>query len=238
MQTQIQLGNFDLAVVRKDIKNLHLSVHPPTGRVTIAAPKRMSLDTVRVFALSKLPWLRQQRRQFQAQDRETPRDYINRESHYLWGKRYLLTVQEGTYTPSVEIHPRRLILRARPCSDHARRKSIIESWYRETVRAAAQTAIQKWEPLMGVKVRRLFVRRMRTKWGSCNRAQGYIRLNTDLAKKPKECLEYIVVHEMVHLLHPTHGPAFIATMDRLMPKWQLRRTSLNLLPLRHEEWNR
>jgi predicted metal-dependent hydrolase len=237
MQTRIQLGDIALDVVRKDIKNVHLSVHPPIGRVRIAAPRRMSLNTVRVFAIAKLPWIRRQQRKLREQERETPREYLDRESHYVWGKRYLLEIIEADQPPSVELRHGRMVLRVRPRTDTPKRQTILEEWQREQLRNAVPPLLEKWERLMGVKVRRFFVQRMKTKWGSCNHRAGSIRLNTDLARKPRECLEYIVVHEMVHLLEPTHNARFIALMDQFMPKWQSRREVLNRLPVRHESWD-
>lgn len=236
MQAEIQLGDIAVRVVRKEIKNVHLSVHPPTGRVSIAAPSRMTLDTIRVFAISKLGWIRQQQRKFLEQERESPREYLNRESHYVWGRRYLLKIVERDQSPSVELSHHRLVLHVRPGYDEARKQAILEPWYRAQVKAAVPAIIAKWEPLMGVKVRRIFIQRMKTKWGSCNSHAATIRLNTDLAKKTPACLEYIVVHEMVHLLEPTHNTRFIALMNQFLPKWQSRREALNRLPVRHESW--
>src|SRR5262245_45667094 len=210
MRSRIQLGDIGVDVVRKDIKNVHLSVHPPTGRVRIAAPERMSLDTVRVFAIAKLPWIRKQQRKLLEQERETPREYVDRESHYVWGKRYLLKVIEADQPASVELNHGRMILHVRRGADRAKRQAILEEWHRQQLRQAVEPLIQKWEPLLGVRVRRFFVQRMKTKWGSCNDCACSIRLNTDLARKPMECLEYIVVHEMAHLLEPTHNARFMA----------------------------
>ena len=237
MRTRIQLGDIGVDVVRKDIKNVHLSVHPPTGRVRIAAPQRMSLDTVRVFAIAKLPWIKKQQRKLQEQERETPREYIDRESHHVWGKRYLLKVIEADKNPTVELSHGRMILRVRQGTDTAKRQAILEEWQREQLRRAVPPLIKKWERLIGIEVRRLYVQRMKTKWGSCNHRTGSIRLNTDLARKPRECLEYIVVHEMVHLLEPTHSARFISLIDQYMPKWQSHRDALNRLPVRHESWD-
>jgi predicted metal-dependent hydrolase len=236
MLSQVHLGDLTVDVVRKDIKNIHLSVHPPTGRVTIAAPSRMSLDTIRVFAISKLTWIRKQQSKLQEQERETPREYLDRESHYVWGKRYLLKVIELNQPPSVELSHSRIVLHIRPGTDHAKRQSVLEDWYREQVKKAAPPLVAKWERLMSVNVERFFVQRMKTKWGSCNPRAHNLRINTDLAKKPRECLEYIVVHELVHLLEPTHNAHFIALMDRFMPRWQTYRAALNRLPVRHEHW--
>jgi predicted metal-dependent hydrolase len=237
MQTGIQLGDIAVDVVRKDIKNVHLSVHPPTGRVHIAAPERVSLDTVRVFAIAKLPWIRKQQRKLQEQEREPPREYIDSESHYLWGRRYLLRVIEADRPRSVELRHGRMMLLVRPGTETTKRQTILDEWYREQLRSSLPPVIEKWERLIGVKVQRVFVQRMKTKWGSCNHRARSIRLNTDLARKPMECLEYIVAHEMAHLVEPTHNERFVALMDQLMPKWRSHRDVLNRLPVRHESWN-
>lgn len=237
MTEVIQLGAMEVDVVRKDIKNVHLSVHPPTGRVTIAAPSRLSLDTIRVFAISKLAWIRRQQQKLVDQERESPREYLNRESHYVWGQRYLLQIMEGDFPPSVELSHRRMVFRTRPGWTTARKEECLEAWYRGQLKIAAAPLIGKWESLMRVKVERCFVQRMKTKWGSCNPRTRNIRLNTDLAKKPPECLEYIVVHELAHLLEPTHNARFVALMDQFLPKWQSNRDALNRLPVRNERWN-
>lgn len=236
MLAQIHLGDLAVDVVRKDIKNVHLSVRPPTGRVTIAAPSRMTLDTIRVFAISKLAWIRQQQRKLQEQERETPREFLPRESHYVWGRRYLLTVIEGDRPTTVTLSHSRMVLRVRIGADRAKRQAILDEWYREQIKQAVPSLIAKWAPLMDVKVARFHVQRMKTKWGSCNVAARAIRLNTDLAKKPRECLEYLVVHEMAHLREPTHNARFVALMDRFIPKWRSFREALNRLPVRHENW--
>ena len=236
MTSQIKLGDITVDVVRKDIKNIHLSVNPPAGKVRISAPSRMDLDTIRVFAVSKLGWIKQQQRKLQEQERETVRDYLDRESHFVWGKRYLLKIAEVEEPPSVEIKHSQLLLQVRPGSDRLKKQEVLEEWYRKLLKQVVPPLIEKWEPLLGVKVERFFVRRMKTKWGSCNHIAGTIRLNTELAKKPKKCLEYIVVHEMVHLLEPTHNPRFVDLMDQHLPQWRAYREELNRLPVRHEEW--
>lgn len=236
MLSQIQLGDIAVDVVRKDIKNVHLSVHPPTGRVRIAAPERMKLDTIRVFAISKLRWIKQQQGKLREQERETPREYLNRESHYVWGKRFLLKVIEKDAAPTVELKPRMLVITVRPGSTYQKKQAVLDAWYRELLKEEIPPLITKWERFMGVKVEKFFVQRMKTKWGSCNPRSMSIRINSELAKKPRECLEYIVVHEMVHLLEPTHNRSFIALIDQFMPKWQFYRDVLNRLPVRHERW--
>jgi predicted metal-dependent hydrolase len=237
MVAQIDLGDMRIEVLRKDIKNLHLSVLPPHGRVRVAAPRQINPDTIRVFVISKLEWIRRQQRKMDAQEREAPREYLDRESHYVWGRRYLLKRIEEEAAPSVELRHSRLVLQVRPGTDEARSREILEVWYREQVRLAVPSLIAKWEPVMGVKVGRVFVQRMKTRWGSCNPESQSIRLNTDLAKKPPECLEYIMVHEMAHLLEPTHNPRFRSLMNLFMPQSQLLKDELNRLPVRHENWD-
>lgn len=234
--TKIDLGDIAVEVVKKDIKNVHLSVYPPSGRVRISAPLRMNLDTVRVFAISKLSWIKQQQKKLREQERETPREYLERESHYVWGKRYLLKVVESHSAPAVELKHKKMLLRIRPGASEEKKHAIVEEWYREQLKQALPSLIAKWEPLVGVKVRRFFAQKMKTKWGSCRPGSGSIRLNTDLAKKPRQCLEYIVVHEMLHLLEPTHNNRFTNLMDQFMPQWRFCRAELNRLPVRHEDW--
>lgn len=236
MVTQINLGEIAVEVVKKDIKNIHLSVYPPTGRVRISAPLRMDLDTIRVFAITKLGWIKNQQQKLREQERETPREYLDRESHYVWGKRYLLKVVEKDSAPGVELKHSKMILRIRPGTSQERKQEILDGWYRQLLKEALPTLIGKWEPLMGVRAEKFFVQKMRTKWGSCSPGAESIRLNTDLAKKPAECLEYIVVHEMTHLLEPTHNSRFTSLMDQFMPKWRFYKDQLNRLPVRHEDW--
>lgn len=237
MATQIQLGDIVVDVVKKGIKNVHLSVYPPTGKVRISAPLRMNLDTIRVFAISKLGWIKQQQRKLCEQERETPREYFDRESHYVWGKRYLLKVIEQSAAPMVQTKHATLLLQVRPGADDDRKHAIVAEWCRGQIKERVSPLIGKWESLMGVKVDKVFVQHMKTKWGSCNPPSKAIRLNTELAKKPLECLEYIVVHEMVHLLEPTHNQRFVALMEKYMPKWRFYRDELNRLPVRHESWS-
>jgi predicted metal-dependent hydrolase len=236
MKSKIDLGEFDAEVVRKSIKNVHLSVYPPDGRVRISAPLHMALETIRVFAISKLAWIKSQQRKMRAQERETPREYLDRESHYVWGKRYLLKLLEKDAAPGIELKHSKLVLQVRPGTDEARRQEILDAWYREQIKAAMPELLEKWEPLMGVKAGQVFVQKMKTKWGSCSPASGNIRLNTDLAKKPPECLEYIVVHELAHLIEPTHNARFVALMDLFLPQWKHLKDELNRLPVRHEDW--
>lgn len=236
MTKKFSLGDIEVEVVFKDIKNVHLSVYPPSGRVKISAPSRMDLDTVRVFAISKLAWIKSQQKKMREQERETPREFLDRESHYVWGQRYLLKVVEKDAAPRVELKPSKMLLYVRPGTGVEKRQEVLEEWYREQLKIAVPSLIAKWEPLMGVKVERFFVQRMKTRWGSCSPESGSIRLNTELAKKPLECLEYLVVHEMTHLLEATHNDRFLSLLEQFMPKWKFYKAELNRLPVRHEEW--
>lgn len=236
MDHRLHLAEITVDVVFKDIKNVHLSVYPPSGRVRISAPLRMNLDTVRVFAIAKLSWIRQQQNKLCGQEREAPREYLDRESHYVRGKRYLLSVIEESAPPRVELKHSKLLLRVRPGTTEAGKQAVIEAWYRRQLKKEVPPLIARWESILGVKVERFFVQRMKTRWGSCNPAARTIRLNTDLAKKPRECLEYIVVHEMAHILEPTHTARFVALMDQFMPNWRFYRDQLNRLPVSHEAW--
>ncbi len=236
MASQIKLGDIAVDVVQKDIKNVHLSVHPPTGRVRISAPSRMKMDTIRVFAISKLAWIRQQQKKLRDQLREPEREYVDRESHYVWGRRYLLEVAENEGEPFVVLTHRRMILGVRPGTRRAGRDATLARWYRELVRSEMPTLIARWEPLLGTRVKQVFVQEMKTKWGSCNPLSRTIRLNTELAKKPRDCLDYIVLHEMIHLFERKHGARFVTLMDKFMPRWQFVRAKLNRLPVAHTDW--
>jgi len=236
MPTQFQLGEIAVEVVLKDIKNIHLSVYPPAGKVRISAPSRMSLDTIRVFAISKLGWIKQQQAKLRGQERETPREHLDRESHYVWGKRYLLKLVEEDAAPRIELKRREMILRVRPGSNDKTKRAVVARWYREQIKTAMPGLVTKWEPILGVKVERVFVQQMKTKWGGCNPTSKSIRVNSDLAKKSPECLEYIVVHEMAHLLVRHHNVLFKSLMDKFLPSWRLLREVLNHSPLAHVEW--
>lgn len=230
-QTHIRLGEQEIAVTFKAVKNVHLSVHPPQGKVTLVAPTGTRLEVARAYAISKLGWIRQQQARLQAQARETPRRFVTRESHYVWGRRYLLDVVEQDVAPFVKMDHRRITLSVRPRSDAAKREAVYQRWQRSLLHQAIPPLIRQWEARVGVKVAGYFLQRMKTKWGSCNHHRAHIRLNTELVKKPKDLLEYVIVHEMVHLIEPTHSDYFIALLDQHYPVWREARTELNELPL-------
>jgi predicted metal-dependent hydrolase len=204
MTTTIHIGELSIRVTKKAIKNVHLSVHPPDGRVTLAAPTETRLEVARAYAISKLGWIRDQQAKLKSQARETPRRFIERESHYLWGRRYLLTVVQVDTKPSIKLDHKRITLSVRPDSDAKKRAEVIHEWHKALLHQVVPSIINKWEAKLGVRVAGYFLQRMKTKWGSCNHRAGHIRLNTELVKKPKDLLEYVIAHEMAHLLEPTH----------------------------------
>lgn len=236
MPELIHLGELPVQVFRKKIRNLHLSVLPPDGRVRISAPEKQSLERIKAYAVTKLPWIRQQQRQLRGQERETPHRYVDRESHYLWGRRYLLKLVETDGTPGIVLKAKTIKLLHRPCSTEQRRAEILEEWYRETLKAAILPVLATWEKRIGVTCAGFHVQRMRTKWGSCSPEKKTIRLNSELARKPKPCLEYLIVHELIHLIEPTHNARFRSLLDQHLPTWQNRKKTLNSLPVRHETW--
>jgi predicted metal-dependent hydrolase len=236
MAETLILGDVAIAVARKDVKHVHLSVHPPNGRVTLVAPLDTRLEVVRAYATSKLRWIRKQQHRLREQPRETPRQYVERESHYLWGRRYLMTVVERDRKPDVSLDHRRMVLSVRPGSSQAKRADVLHEWHKALLHREVPPIIGRWEPPLGVQVRGYFLQRMKTKWGSCNGASGTIRLNTELVKKPKDLLEYVIVHEMAHLIEPTHNSRFVSILDEHYPTWRDARVELNDLPLAAEAW--
>lgn len=230
-QTQIRLGGLEIAVTFKAVRNVHLSVHPPQGRVTLVAPAGTRLEVARAYAISKLGWIRQQQARLLGQARETSRQFVTRESHYVWGRRYLLDVIERDEPPCVKMDHRYIRLCVRPGTDTTRREAIYQGWQRSLLHQAIPPLIAHWESRIGVKVTGYFLQRMKTKWGSCNHRRAHIRLNTELVKKPRDLLEYVIVHEMVHLIEPTHNERFIGLLEQFYPAWRDARSELNALPL-------
>ncbi|MFM5375059.1 M48 family metallopeptidase [Aeromonas veronii] len=236
MNETIQLGEISIAVTRKDIKNVHLTVHPPDGRVTLAAPFKTRLEVARAYAISKLAWIRDQQRKLGCQARETPRQFVERESHYVWGRRYLMTVDYQNVKPTVILSNKRITLIVRPGSSTEKRAELMHEWHKLLLHEVVPPLVKKWERKLKVSVSGYFLQRMKTKWGSCNHSAGNIRLNTELVKKPKDLLEYVIVHEMAHLIEPTHSERFIAILEEHYPSWREARAELNELPLAAEVW--
>lgn len=232
----IELGDICLAISHKDIKNVHLSVHPPQGRVTISAPFQMDLETIRLFSISKLGWIRKQQAKLKNQKRETAREYITRESHYYLGQRYLLEVIERNVASKVVLKHGTIELYIRKGTPLKQRERIFQGWYRQQLRELILPWIERLEKKINVTIANVGIRTMKTKWGTCNAKAKRIWLNTELAKKPIESIEYVLIHEMVHLLERNHNEKFIAYMDKFLPRWKHLREELNRSPLGHIEW--
>ena len=233
---QLELGNITIEIKQKDVKNIHLSIYPPEGRVRITAPSQMKMDTIRVFAISKLKWIKEQKEILLNQERESKREFLDRESHYFFGKRFLLKVHEINAVPRVEIDHKYIHFYVRPNTNLEKKRKIIDEWYRAELKKIALKLIAKWEKKIGVKSNEFGIKKMRTKWGTCNTEAKRIWLNLELAKKPIKCVEYIIVHELVHLLERSHNQRYVKFMNQFMPKWRFHRDELNSLPYSHTSW--
>ena len=225
--SQLHLGEIIIDVEQKNIKNIYLRVYPPAGKVRIMAPLRMDIDKIRVYALSKLNWIRKQQAKLRSQDREAPREFLNRGSHYYNGERFLLEVVEFEAPPKIELRHSTLVLYVRPGTPKEKRQRIIEEWYRAQLKIILPELIEKWEEKLNVKVAEYGIKKMKTRWGSCNCQAKRIWLNLELAKKPRECLEYVVVHEMVHLLVRKHNAVFRLLSPNIFEKWKGTKETLN-----------
>ena len=230
------VSGMQVEVVRKEIKNLHVGVYPPDGRVRVAAPLRLDQEAVRLAVISRWAWIQRQKKVFRQQIRQSQRELVTGESHYVQGRRYRLRVIECDGVPSVNLSNTTLELRVRPGSDRDKRDAVLQNWYRKQLKAQLPALVDKWEPIVGVRVADTRIKRMKTRWGSCRVESRRIWLNLELAKKPVACLEYILVHEMIHLLERHHTDRFRELMDRFMPNWRIYRDELNRAPLAHEEW--
>ncbi len=236
-RTTLTIAGLQVEVVRKAIKNLHLGVYPPDGHVRVAAPAYMSDEAVRVAVSTRLGWVRRQQARFAGQARQSEREMVHGESHYYLGVRYRLLVEEVDAPPQVRLHGgNKLVLQVRPGADADRRRSVLDAWYRAELKRRIPPLLEQWQPQIGVEVAGWGVKRMKTRWGSCNIAARRIWLNLELIKKPPHCLEYVLVHELVHLLERHHNERFHALMDRYLPQWRLHRDELNRAPLAHEDW--
>lgn len=235
--SKIVVGGIHVQIVRKDIKNLHLGVHPPEGHVRVAVPMHVTDERIRLAIIDKLSWIKKQQAEFLAQPRQSAREMVTGECHYFFGKSYRLEVVEQAGKHKVEQaggNKIRLTVTANTSTES--RLKLMNEWYREQLKQVIPKLIDQWQTKIGVEASDWGVKKMKTKWGSCNIEAKRIWLNLDLAKKPPECLEYIVVHELVHLLERNHNSRFVAYMDEFMPKWRLNRETLNKSPLSHEEW--
>jgi len=232
----MRLGDIHIELIQKSIKNVHLSVLPPHGDVRISAPLHLSTETIRLYAISKLPWIKQQQKKIRSQERESRRVFVNKETHYFQGRKYLLRVYEQAGPTKVALHTRYLDLYVKPGTPTFVRQHLLNEWYRNQLKEVVPFYVRKWEKKIGVTVAAVGIKLMKTKWGSCNIEARRIWLNLELAKKPLQCLEYIIVHEMVHLLERKHNARFMAYLDKYMPQWKDYKDELNRLPIAHSGW--
>lgn len=233
---RIVVQHLTVDIVRKSIKNLHLGVYPPEGRVRVAAPLAVSDEAVRRAVIGKLGWIKRQQANFRAQPRQGKREMIDGESHYFQGQRYRLRIVESTARPNVLLNKSRLELHIQPEASQEVRERLLQQWYRARLKELVLPLLDKWQPVVGVQASHWGIRRMKTKWGSCNIEASRIWLNLELAKKPVQCIEYILVHELVHLRERHHNDRFRALMSENIPQWQTLRDELNHAPLNYENW--
>ena len=233
----IEVASTPVEVVRKHVKNLHIGVYPPSGRVRIAAPLHFDDDMLRMAVISRLPWIRRKQAEFRQQDRQSQREFVSGESHYFEGTRYRLDVLEHDGKQGVCLPNRTIMeLRVRPGTGREKREEILDRWYRQQLRARVPALLEKWEPKLGVQACEVRIKKMKTRWGTCNSEVGRIWLNLELAKKSLACTEYIVVHELAHLIERSHNGRFRDLMDHALPQWSLHRDQLNQSPLAHVDW--
>lgn len=234
---RIDVRGIDVDLIRKDIKNLHVGVYPPDGRVRVAAPLHLDDEAIRLAVITRLTWIRKQQTRFRQQQRQSSREMVTGESHYYQGRRYRLDVIEWDGPPRVTLtNNTRLEIRVRPGTDRTKREAVLHNWYRDRLREQISTLLMMWEPRLGVTVSEVRIRKMKTRWGSCNSEAKRIWINLELAKKSPESLEYILVHELIHLRHRHHDDRFQALLDKFMPQWRRRRDELNIAPLAHADW--
>jgi len=233
----LTVAGINVDVVYKNIKNMHISVYPPIGRVRVAAPDRLDEDAIRLAVVQRLPWIKKQREQLQTAERQSQREMVTGESHYVWGQRLRLKLIDVAGRPHIDAVGSKLQLSVPPGMDDAHRRKLLESWYRKQIKVALPPLIEKWEAIIGLKVNAWTVRRMKTKWGSCNPDSASLWFNIELAKKHPGCLEYIVVHEMTHFRERTHNDRFVELMDKHLPNWRATRDELNGAPLAEEDWS-
>ncbi|MBY3513729.1 M48 family metallopeptidase [Rhizobium laguerreae] len=233
----LEVSGLSVAVVRKKIKNIHLAVYPPDGMVRVAVPLQTTDESVRLAVISRLGWIRRKQADFERQPRQSERKFVAGESHYFQGRRYMLEVSELSKKPSVKLkNNSKILLSVRPGAPAETRAKIMADWYRDHLRQHVPALLERWQPVIGKEVSGWRIQKMKTRWGSCNIASKRILVNLELAKKPPECLEYIVIHELLHLHERHHNDNFRALLNRFLPRWRLSRDLLNSEPLAHENW--
>jgi hypothetical protein len=233
----LQLGTVEALVVRKPVKNLHLSILPPNGRVRVTAPESMKDDAIRTLLALRLPWIKKQQAKFAGQERQTERGYVSGESHYFFGRKYRLELVYKDEVPAVSLKGKnKIVLQVRPKSSVAKRQEVMVDWYRKALHKVVDDLMAKWQKKIGVKAKGWGIKRMKTRWGTCNHKQARILINLELAKKPIACIEYVIVHELIHIIEKNHNDHFTALLAKHMPKWKSLKEELNRFILSHEEW--
>jgi len=234
----IEVGGIKVLVLKKDIKNLHLNILPPSGKVRVSAPLDMGQDAIRTFLATRINWIKKHRHSFLQQERQTPRQYIGGESHYLFGKRYKLQVNYVEQKPTVQIRGvKEIVLNVRPESNVDKREEVLWNWYRDKLKNHLEPNIQKWQKKIGQEFGQWRVRKMKRSWGNCNENNKTVSFNLKLAQKPKSCIEYVIVHELLHLIERSHNNRFVKLLDKYMPNWQHEKDKLNRQILSPEEWS-
>ncbi len=236
-KTTMTVSGIEVEVVRKEIKNLHLAVYPPDGHVRVAVPENITDDNIRLAVISKLGWIKKQQQDFKSQPRQSERKYVSGECHYFFGKRFRLELIERDARPEVRLlKSGKLKLFVRPGTSEEGKEKLLNGWYREQLKSVIPELLDKWQPIVGKQAEAWGIKKMKTKWGSCTIEQGRIWLNLELAKKPSECLEYILVHELLHLHERNHNQRFMELLDQFLPNWRTSKKKLNTSPLAHEDW--
>ncbi|WP_339728649.1 SprT family zinc-dependent metalloprotease [Maribacter stanieri] len=231
-EAQIQVLDLTIDIVKKDIKNMHLAVYPPTGRIRIASPKDVNDEAIRLFAISKIRWIKKHQKNFYEQLREAPREYITGESHYFDGKRYLLKVIERYGKHELKVKNKNYLeLYVSPKATIEAKEKVFNEWYRVHLKEIVPNIIKAWEEKTGLNCEHWDIKKMRTRWGSCNIEKQKILLNLELAKKPRHCLEYVIVHELMHFFERNHNDHFKGLLDKFMPNWKTYKRELDNLPI-------
>lgn len=236
-RAELSVDGVDVSVTYKDIKNLHIRVHPPAGQVRVSAPRHVGEDVVRLAVVERLGWIRKHQDRLRLADRQSQREMVTGESHYAWGVPLRLTVVDRPGRAHVETDADQLILYVPPALGAEGRRAVLHNWQREQLRAAIPVLLAEWEPVVGRSVNEWGIRRMKTRWGSCNPLAARIWLNLELARRHPDCLEYVVVHELTHLRERGHGERFKRLMDGYLPEWRARRRQLNAVPLASDNWS-
>ena len=236
-QLSIRVRDIDVEVIRKDIKNLHIGVYPPDGKVRAASPRHLDDEAIRLAVVSRLPWIRKQQKAFAQQERQSRRDMVTGETHFYLGSKFRLDVVEENGTNKIKlINNDKLQMKIRPGTGIEKRRALLQNWYRNRLKEQIPDLKKKWEKQLEVEASEVRIRAMKTRWGSCNTEARRIWLNLELIKKPVDCIEYILVHEMIHFFERHHTDRFRKLMDHYMPDWRTRRDRLNQAPLAHEDW--